>query len=71
MQFRSAVLADTMDLVDHGTHWTGKFRAGCEAIGAPRILVFRVSGTINIAQSDGVNIENPHITIACNTAPGE
>lgn len=44
----------------------GSLRAACEAEG-PRIVVFRVSGTI-----DGdVKIKHDHITIAGQTAPGD
>jgi hypothetical protein len=44
----------------------GSLQAACEAEG-PRIVVFRVSGTI-----DGdVRIRNDHITIAGQTAPGD
>ena len=53
----------------------GSFRAACEASGA-RIVVFRVSGTIDLMndaspmQSD-IMIYNDSITIAGQTAPGE
>lgn len=44
----------------------GSLRAACEAEG-PRIVVFRVAGTI-----DGdIRIRNDHITIAGQTAPGD
>ena len=69
--FKVTDLADSNDFVDHGTHWTGTFRAGCESINEPRILVFKVSGTIYIEQNQGVAIKHPFITIAGNTAPGE
>lgn len=46
----------------------GSFRAAVEAEG-PRIVVFRVSGTISL-QSDLV-VQNPNITIAGQTAPGD
>jgi hypothetical protein len=46
----------------------GSFRAACEASG-PRIVVFRVSGTI--ALKSKLNIENPYITIAGQSAPGD
>jgi pectate lyase len=45
----------------------GSFRAAVEATG-PRIIVFRVSGTIEM-QSE-LNLTNPCITIAGQTAPG-
>src|SRR6185312_13099251 len=46
----------------------GSFRAACEAQG-PRIVVFRVSGTIPLKSQ--VKIKNPNITIAGQTAPGD
>ncbi|MCC6699650.1 MAG: pectate lyase [Candidatus Hydrogenedentes bacterium] len=46
----------------------GSFREACEAEG-PRTVVFRVSGTI--ALESELEIENPYITIAGQTAPGD
>jgi len=46
----------------------GSFRAACGAEG-PRIVVFRVSGTIPLKSQ--VEINNPYITIAGQTAPGD
>ncbi len=46
----------------------GSFRAACEATG-PRIVVFRVSGTI--ALKSDIIVTEPYITIAGQTAPGE
>jgi hypothetical protein len=46
----------------------GSFRAACTAEG-PRIIVFRVSGTISLESQ--IKIENPYITIAGQTAPGD
>ena len=46
----------------------GSFREACEAEG-PRTVVFRVSGTI--ALESEMEIENPYITIAGQTAPGD
>jgi hypothetical protein len=46
----------------------GSFREACMAKG-PRIVVFRVSGTIGLKSE--VEIENPYITIAGQTAPGD
>jgi pectate lyase len=46
----------------------GSLRAACEAKG-PRIVVFRVSGTIEL--SAPITIREPFITIAGQTAPGE
>lgn len=46
----------------------GSFRAACEADG-PRIVIFRVSGLITLAQP--IVIKNAFITIAGQTAPGD
>ncbi len=46
----------------------GSFRAACVAEG-PRIVVFRVSGTIPLQSN--VKIKNPYLTIAGQTAPGD
>ena len=46
----------------------GSLRAALEAKG-PRIVVFRVAGTIDI--EDDLNIDNPDITIAGQSAPGD
>ena len=46
----------------------GSFREACEAEG-PRIVVFRISGLISLAQP--LVIKNPFITIAGQSAPGD
>jgi pectate lyase len=49
----------------------GSLRAAIEATG-PRIVVFRVSGTINVCErNQGLEIDSPYITIAGQTAPGD
>jgi hypothetical protein len=53
------------NLNDRGS---GSFRAACSAEG-PRIVVFCVSGTIPLESQ--IKIENPYITIAGQTAPGD
>jgi pectate lyase len=45
----------------------GSFRAACEATG-PRIVIFRTGGSITLDRP--INITNPYITIAGQTAPG-
>src|SRR5690242_2505727 len=46
----------------------GSFRAACEAEG-PRIVIFRVSGTIKLKSQ--LTVRNPYLTIAGQTAPGD
>jgi pectate lyase len=46
----------------------GSFREACEAKG-PRIVIFKVSGLISLAKP--IEIKNPYITIAGQTAPGD
>ncbi len=46
----------------------GSFRAACDAQG-PRIVVFRVSGTIVLKQP--ITVRNPYLTIAGQSAPGD
>lgn len=45
----------------------GSFRAACEAEG-PRVVVFRVGGTIRLQRP--IQVRNPFLTIAGQTAPG-
>src|SRR5512140_832296 len=47
----------------------GSFRAACENTPGPRIVVFAVSGLIDLQTS--IEIKEPKITIAAQTAPGE
>lgn len=53
------------DLNDNGP---GSFREACEAKG-PRTVVFAVSGIIDLASP--LNVTEPYLTIAGQTAPGE
>lgn len=46
----------------------GSFRAACDAEG-PRIVVFRVSGTITLRRP--LTVSNPFLTIAGQSAPGD
>ena len=48
----------------------GSFREALEASG-PRTVVFDVSGIVYLTEGDKIKIENPYITIAGQTAPGE
>ncbi len=62
---RGGRVIEVTNLKDSGP---GSFRAACEAEG-PRTVVFRVSGTIPLESE--FDIENPFITIAGQTAPGD
>jgi hypothetical protein len=49
---------------------SGSLRAAIEASG-PRIVIFRTGGTIDLTSSGAIEIKNPYITIAGQTAPGD
>ena len=46
----------------------GSFRAACESSG-PRIVIFRTGGLIDLKKN--IKVENPYLTIAAQTAPGD
>lgn len=62
---RGGQVIEVTTLADSGP---GSLRAAVEAEG-PRIVVFRVAGIIELER--GLDFENPHITIAGQSAPGD
>ena len=62
---RGGRVIEVTNLNDRGP---GSFRAAVEASG-PRIVVFRISGTIPLESE--IKIRNPNLTIAGQTAPGD
>lgn len=61
---RGGAIIEVTNLNDNGA---GSFRAALNASG-PRIVVFRTGGTIEL--KNGIDITEPYITIAGQTAPG-
>jgi pectate lyase len=62
---RGGQLLTVTNLADNGP---GSLRAACDAAG-PRIIVFRVAGTI--ASKSPITVKNPYLTLAAQTAPGD
>src|SRR5881396_2171397 len=61
---RGGPVIEVITLEDSGP---GSLRAAMEASG-PRIVVFRVSGTITL--TNAVRVRAPYLTVACQTSPG-
>lgn len=57
-----------IEVINLNASGPGSFREACEASGS-RIVVFRTGGTIEI--NNDIEIKNPYITIAGQTAPGD
>ena len=62
---RGGQVVKVTNLNDSGS---GSFRAAAEEMTVPRIVVFDVAGVIEL--SNEITIEDPYITIASQTAPG-
>jgi hypothetical protein len=63
---RGGAVFEVTNLNDSGA---GSLRA-CEQASGPRTCVFRVAGLIPVTSGD-IRVNNPFLTIACQTAPGE
>jgi pectate lyase len=62
---RGGRVIEVTNLNDNGP---GSLRAACEAEG-PRIVVFQVTGLISLEKP--INVRNPFMTLAAQTAPGD
>src|ERR1043165_666669 len=62
---RGGAVIEVTNLNDAGP---GSFRQACGATGA-RIIVFKVGGVINLTNE--IQLTEPYVTIAAQTAPGE
>ena len=57
-----------IEVINLNEDGTGSFRAACKITG-PRIIVFRMGGTLLL--DSNITIEDPYITIAGQSAPGD